>query len=96
MSKVRKRYDAKTKFQVVIELLKWRKTQAQITTEYWVHTTQQNNRKDEFMRLWPSMFEKDQDTSVKDEQEKQIENFHKVIGQQSVEIDWLKKKIAKL
>lgn len=95
MSTVRKKYDAKTKFQVVIDLLKWRKTQAQITSEYWVHPTQQNNRKDEFMKLWPAIFTKE-DAWIQEQQEKQIENFHKVIGQQSVEIDWLKKKIGKL
>jgi hypothetical protein len=34
MSKNRKVYDSRTKFNVVLELLQGRKTQAQITSEY--------------------------------------------------------------
>jgi transposase-like protein len=45
----RRKFDAKTKFAVVVELLKGRKTAAEITSEYGVHATQQANWKIEFM-----------------------------------------------
>jgi transposase-like protein len=34
MTKTRKRWDPKEKFQIVLELLQGRKTQAEITSEY--------------------------------------------------------------
>lgn len=87
----RKKYSSKEKFQVVIELLKWRKTQAQITTEYWVHPTQQNKRKDDFMREWPLIFEKDHQ-KYDEQKDKEMEKLHKIIGQYAVEVDRLQKK----
>jgi transposase-like protein len=89
----RKKYSAKEKFQVVIELLQWRKTQAQITADYGVHPTQQNKRKDEFMREWPWVFDKKHE-AYDVQKEKQIDKLHKIIGQYAVEVDWLQKKIG--
>lgn len=95
MSKKRKVYSSKEKFQIVLELLRWRKTQAQITAEYWVHPTQQSKWKDEFMVHWESVFSKSREDSVNDHQ-KEIQKLHSVIGQYAVEVDWLKKKIESL
>lgn len=95
MSKKRKVYSSKEKFQIVLELLKWRKTQAQITAEYWVHPTQQSKWKDEFMAHWESIFSKPHENSKEDHQ-KEIQKLHLVIGQYAVEADWLKKKIGSL
>jgi transposase len=95
MSMKRKRYTAKEKFEIVIELLKWRKTQAQITSEYWVHPTQQNTRKDQFMKQGADVFAKE-DNSALEEKWKEVERLHKIIGQYAVEVDWLQKKINSL
>lgn len=92
MARNRKTYDAKTKFNVVIELIQWRKTQAQITSEYWVHPTQQTKRKEEFMKWWVAIF---QDKRVKEyeDKDKKIEVMERKIGQFAIEVDWLQKKI---
>ena len=95
MSMKRKRYTAKEKFEIVIELFKWRKTQAQITSEYWVHPTQQNTWKEQFMKHWADVFAKE-DNSILDEKIKEVERMHKIIGQYAVEVDWLQKKIDSL
>lgn len=92
MSKKRKSYDAKTKFNVVMELLQWRKTQAQITSEYWVHPTQQNKRKDEFIAEWPTIFT-DKRTKESQDKDQKIAQLERKIGQYAVEVDWLQKKI---
>jgi transposase len=89
----RKKYSAKEKFQVVVELLQWRKTQNQITSEYGVHPTQQNKRKDEFMREWPLIFERENNTQITEEKQR-VDKLHKIIGQYAVEVDWLQKKIG--
>ena len=93
MYKKRKVYSSKEKFQIVLELIKGRKTQSQITSEFWVHPTQQNKRKEEFMEHWETIFTKEND-SFKEEHQKEIEKLHKIIGQHAVEVDWLKKKIG--
>ena len=95
MSMKRKRYSSKEKFEIVIELLKWRKTQVQITSEYWVHPTQQNKRKEQLMKQGADVFEKE-DNTVLEEKTKEVETLHKIIGQYAVEVDWLQKKIDSL
>ena len=94
MWKNRKIWTAKQKFEVVLELLKWRKTQNQITTEYWVHASQQNNRKEQFIKegLW--IFERKKNTEEK-RYKKEKEKMERLIGQYAFEVDWLKKKIGK-
>lgn len=92
MSKTRKSRTAKEKFAIVIELLQGYKTQAQITSEYGVHPSQQSKRKEQFLTAWPSVFEK-QKTDHTKQHKQEIEKLHKVIGQYAVEVDWLQKKI---
>ncbi len=91
MSKKRKKWTAKEKFQVVIELLKWRKTQAQITSEYGVHTSQQSAWKEQFLNQWISVFESKKGDNEK-EHKQEVEKLHNIIGQYAVEVDWLQKK----
>lgn len=93
MSKKRKKWTAKEKFHIVLELLKWRKTQAQITSEYGVHPSQQSAWKEQFLSQWVSVFENKKWDEVK-EHKKEVEKLHKVIGQYAVEVDWLQKKIG--
>lgn len=75
------------------ELLSGKKTQAEITSEYGVHPTQQNNWKKEFMERWESVFEtKDR----KEEQfKKEVEKLESTIGHYAYKVQWLEKKIGK-
>jgi len=81
------------KKQVVLELLKGEKTRAQICSEYEIHA----NLADKWLKI--AISEMDRLFSEKDvgqEQKKLISELYKQIGQQKVEVDWLKKKIGLL
>lgn len=87
----RKKYSAKFKLQVVLELLSWKKTQSEITSEFSVHPSQQNSRKQQLIDNAKELF-KDKRAKENKENEKLIEELYKQIGQVSYERDWLKKK----
>ena len=91
MSKKRKTYSSEEKAQIVMELLKNELTQSQITSKYGIHATQLHNWKKQFKEGVVNIFrdKKQKDTADKDEL---IEELYKQIGQQKVELDWLKKK----
>ena len=90
---MRKTFDAKTKFMVVVELLKWRKTTAQITAEYGVHATQQANWKQEFMKWGAKIFSGDKRKKENRDEQRKIEQLERKVGQYAIEVDWLQKKI---
>jgi len=92
MARNRKSYDAKTKFNVVLELIKWHKTQAQITSEYGVHPTQQVKWKEEFIKGWSRIFQ-DKRTKEYEDDKKKIAVLERKVGQYAIEVDWLQKKI---
>jgi transposase-like protein len=95
MSKKRKVYSPKMKLQVVLELLSGRKTQAQITSEYGVHASQQIKWKKQLLEHGAEVFEdKRLRITRENNHEKQIEKLYQQIGQLSVERDWLQKKIG--
>ena len=85
----RRKHSAQFKLQIVKELLLWRKTQAQITSEYWVHPSQQNKRKKQFEDNAADIF-KDKRTHKSEEQT--INGLYQQIGQLSYEVNWLQKK----
>lgn len=87
----RKKYSSKFKLQVVLELLSWKKTQSEITSEYNVHPTQQNKWKQQLLKNAQELFKNKRDKENKDN-EKLIEQLYKQIGQVTYERDWLKKK----
>ena len=96
MSKKRKQYSPEVKFQVILALLSWQMTQAEITSEYGVHSTQQNKWKQQFMKHWPGLFKDKRRTEQREkDQEKVVSKLHETIGQLTVERDWLQKKIGK-
>lgn len=94
--KTRKKYTAKEKFQVVLELLKGEKTQAEITSEYGVHSSQQVKRKKQFLEDGEDIFEDKRTAKSKEKRHaKQTDVLLRQIGQLSVERDWLQKKIGR-
>ena len=93
MTKVRKSYSSEEKAKIVMEILKGQLTHAQITSKYGVHATQINAWKQQFKKGVADIF---QEKRRKDESSKEqlIEELYRQIGQQKVELDWLKKKSA--
>jgi transposase len=91
MSDIRRGHPASFKAQVALEAIKEVLTIAQLSSQYGVHSTQIRQWKKEAARILSEGFS---DKRIKDtkEQEKLIEELYKQIGQQKVELDWLKKK----
>ena len=93
MPKARKSYSSEEKAKIVLDALKGHLTQAQITSKYGVHATQISAWKRQFKEGAANIF---RGKRHKDEAGKEalIEELYKQIGQQKVELDWLKKKSA--
>lgn len=90
----RRKFSADFKAKVVIEALKERSTIEELSRKYEVHPTQINTWKREFLSNAAAAFASESDLSdEKKEQEAIMEKLYSQIGQQKVEIDWLKKKL---
>lgn len=87
MSKHGRRYTAKFKFQVIIELLKGSKNIGQIARAYGVHPITISHWKKEFMAKGPELFS--QKTTIH-EYESKIQELERLIGHKEVEIALLK------
>jgi len=93
MPKVRKTYSSEEKAKIVLETLKSELTQAQITSKYGVHASQISAWRRQFKDGVADIF-RDQRRTEDADKEALIEELYKQIGQQKVEIDFLKKKSA--
>jgi transposase-like protein len=82
-----KRYSAKFKFQVVMEVLTGDKSQAQVAKAYGVHPNTVGSWKKTFLKKGPEVFAKD---SVVSEYERRIADLEQLIGKKEVEIALLK------
>ncbi len=91
MSKHSRRYTAKFKFQVILELLKGSKTIGQIARAYGVHPITISYWKKEFMEKGPELFS--QKTTIH-EYERRIQELERLIGHKEVEIALLKNFLA--
>jgi len=89
MKNTRKRYASSFKAKVVIEAIKGQKTLTQIASEHSIHPNQIAKWKKEFIQDSHLIFQK---RSNKKDQ-KLIEELYKQIGQLTMELDWLKKKL---
>lgn len=93
----RRQYDASFKMRVVLEALKEMKTLAELASEFDVHPNQIRNWKTEFLDKALEVFggnKADQDALRSLTVER--DTLHQRIGQQSMEIDFLKKSLKKL
>ena len=84
------------KAQVALAVIQGDKTIAQISSAYQVHPTQIRNwtkyAKDNFIELFKDNKQKEKLKQI--EQQKQMDNLYKIIGQRDAELDWLKKKLS--
>lgn len=92
--KSRRKFSAEFKAKVVIEALKERSSLEEIARKYEIHPTQIGNWKKEFLANAATVFTAgDKAGDDKKQQEAVLEKLYSQIGQQKVEIDWLKKKL---
>lgn len=88
---MRKKHDAAFKARVALEAAKEEKTFAQLSSEYSVHPNQIGQWKKQMVAELPSIFS-DRRKKRDKESEELVSALYQQIGQQKVEIDWLKKK----
>ena len=90
----RRKFSAEFKTKVVLEALKERNTIEEIARKHEVHPGQIHQWKKEFLNKAASVFSSEGSGSDdKKQQEAILEKLYAQIGQQKVEIDWLKKKL---
>ena len=94
MSRKRRRFSDDLKFRIVIEAIKGQRQISEIAAEFNVHPNQITNWKKLFLDNGPSVFSKKVDSRIEDMEEKE-EDLYKKIGEQQVELDFLKKNIKK-
>ena len=87
-------YTSEFKAKVVLELLQEESTLNQVASKYQLNPQMLSQWKREFVRNASVVFEKGKDEAgklIKEMTEKEA-RYQQIIGQQSYEIDWLKKK----
>lgn len=91
MANVRKNHTKEFKAKVALEAIRQHKTINELTGEYGVHATQINLWKKQALAVIPEAFSGKKEC-VRDNQQKDIDELHRQIGQLIAERDWLKKK----
>ena len=93
----RRNFDASFKARVALEAIKETKTLAELASEFNVHTNQIRNWKNEFLKKASVVFrENKDDKEALKHLEEERDRLHRRIGQQSMDIDFLKKSLKKL
>ena len=92
--KNRRKFSAEFKAKVVLEALKEQSTMEDLARKYELHPNQIHIWKKEFLNKASIVFSSGESVSEdKKRQEEVLEKLYAQIGQQKVEIDWLKKKL---
>jgi transposase-like protein len=90
----RRKFSADFKTKVVIEALKERQTIEELARKHELHPNQISMWKKEFLEKASSVFASGiEQNDEKKTHEETIDKLYSQIGQQKVEIDWLKKKL---
>jgi transposase len=91
---MKKRYTAKQKAQIVLEILKEERSIAQIASEYGIHTNQLYRWKAQALENLASLFEDERrgEKGLQAEHERQVKELYAEIGKLSTQLSWLKKK----
>lgn len=93
MKQIKKRYSADFKAKVALEALLQTGTMAEISSKYSVHSTQITRWKNHLKDNLSEIFDDNSKSTLKCKEEL-IERLYRQIGQQKVELDWMKKKFG--
>ncbi|MGQ9621670.1 MAG: transposase [Bacteroidales bacterium] len=92
--KSRRKFSADFKAKVVLEALKERNTVEELARKYEIHPNQIHHWKKEFLSNASSVFSSGESLSEEKKRfEEEKERLYAQIGQEKVDIDWLKKKL---
>jgi transposase-like protein len=86
-AKMPKRYSAKLKFQIVMELIQGEKTAGEVAKAYGVHPNSASAWRREFLEKGPEVFA--EDTTIQD-YERRIAELEQLLGKKEMEIALLK------
>ena len=96
MSRTRRNFSAKFKSELVIELLKGEKDLNTIATENNIQLNLLRNWKKEFLDKASVVFDDTREDNLKEKlslERKEKAEYAKKVGQLTMQVDWLKKKI---
>ena len=93
--RTRKRYDETFKAKVAVEALKGEKTISELASIFEVHPNQITQWKKQLLEGAADVFSHKKDPQV-DELETQIEKLYRKVGQQDMELEYLKKKCKQM
>jgi transposase-like protein len=97
MSNKRKQYNPEFKAKVALEAVRGEKTVAELASQYEIHPTMITNWKRQLLEGGSGLFEKGSETKKADEnQQAQIDELYRQIGQLKVERDFLATRSAQL
>ncbi len=94
MAKTRQRRSAQFTFQVALEALKEQKTLSQLASEYDVHPTQITQWKKHLLDGGCSLFGQQRVREHQEQSAREAELFEQ-IGRLKMELEWLKRKVAR-
>ena len=91
---MRKKYTAKKKAQIVLEILKEERTIPQIASEYGIHPNQLYRWKAQALERLPDLFEDERKTekALQADHERELNELYAEIGRLTTQLNWLKKK----
>jgi transposase len=95
MATARKIHTTEFKTKIALEAIRQQKTINELTTEYGIHATQINTWKKQALTAISGAFSNKQ-AKVETNQQAEIDELHRQIGQLIAEREWLKKKSSLL
>jgi len=91
---MRKKYSAKQKAQIVLEILKEERSITQIASEYDIHPNQLYRWRAQVMEGLPDLFDDNHkgEKKLKEAHERKLQELYAEIGRLSTQLNWLQKK----
>lgn len=97
MANKRKQYSAQFKAKIALAAIRGEKTVAELASQYEIHPTMINNWKRQLLEGASNIFESSSSTAaVSSDQQAQIDELYRQIGQLKVERDFLANRSAQL